>query len=196
MASFEEASFDEVKKAWLNWANNLTKQLQNNYDSQKIFPRGYPGPYPGYLAINAKKKEGKGAWKSTGESIRKLYADVYNGAGGMPELIIFYFRYYLQFADMGVGKGTKYEQVDNAAKAHWGRLYKKWGNTNYDGRTVKKSKVASVKTPSKQRARRSRPHLMMEFRHQLTRLELIVTEYYSRMGEEGLYRAIMGMTEE
>ena len=198
MADFTDAPLEEVKAAWMNWSENMMLQLRNNYESQKIFPLGWPGPYPGYQYQNAKKRQsGKStAWVSTGESFRQIYAQVYRGASGNPEIIQFFFRYYLMFADMGVGKGTKYEQVDNAAKAHWGRLYKKWGNTNYDGRKMKRSKVESTKTPVKQRARRSRPHLMMEFRHQLMRLELIVTEYYSRMGEEGIYRALMGMEEE
>lgn len=195
MADFRDASLEEVKAAWMNWADNMMLQLRHNYESQKIFPMGWPGPYPGYQYENAKKRQSsnKSSWVSTGESFRNIYSMVYKGASGNPELIQFFFRYYLMFADMGVGKGTKYGQVDNATKAHWGRLYKKWGDTHYDGRKTKKSKVPSVKTTMKQSSRRSRPHLMMEFRHQLTRLELIVTEYYSKMGEEGLYRAIMGM---
>ena len=195
MADFEGAPLKDVIDAWDNWANNLEIQLRHNFETQKIFPLGWPGPYPGYAAINAKKNGAK-EWKSTGDAFRQLYSQVYRGASGRPELIYFFFKYHMMFADMGVGKGTKYPQVDNAAKAHWGRLYKKWGNANYDGRKVKKSKVESVKTPVKLRSRRSRPHLMMEFRHQWMRLELIVTEYYSRKGIDDLYRVIMGMEEE
>lgn len=158
----EQKSISEaVQKKFLDltkWANNMIGQLKHNYSTQKVWPGGHPGPYIGY-------RNTPGAKGSTGDSYRTMYAKVYAGANGDTEKVSFFFNYYLYFVDMGVGAGQPIEDVDNDEKAHWGRLYKRW---------------------KEQGDRQSRPILAMELRHQLRRLQTLVSAYYGDFVENGL----------
>ena len=73
------------------WAEGVVKRLKTNFDTQNIFPYGYPGPYPG--AARKQTKDGKFEG-STGDAFRSIYAKVYNAAGGNTEKISFFFNYY------------------------------------------------------------------------------------------------------
>lgn len=100
------------------WANNMIRQLQANFETQHVWPGGFPGPYIGYRNTPAAKK-------STGQAYRRMYAKVFNGAGGDTKKISFFFNYYLYFVDMGVGAGQPIEDVDRDEFAHYKKLYKK-----------------------------------------------------------------------
>lgn len=152
---------EAVNKKFLDltkWANNMITQLRRNYETQNVWPGGHPGPYIGY-------RNTPGAKGSTGDSYRTMWAKVYAGANGDTEKVSFFFNYYLYFVDMGVGAGQPIEDVDNEEDAHWGRLYKKWKG---------------------QGDRQSRPILAMELRHQLYRLQTLVSAYYGQLVENGL----------
>ena len=147
------------------WAENLKKRLQRNFETQHVWPRGYPGPYIGYRNTPAAKRHLK---RNPRRSINSLYADIYNGAGGDTEKIEFFFDNYLRFVDMGVGYDQKIEAVDNSSPANWRSLYKTW-----DG----------------QGDRQSRPILSMEVRHQLRRLQTLVSSFYGEYIENGILMA-------
>lgn len=142
-----------VKERHLNlteWAENMLQRIKFNFIKQFVWPYGAPGPYVGY-------KNKSYAKKSTGAGLNSLYAAIYAGANGDTEKISFFFNYYLYFVDMGVGAGQTINEVDRSANAKYNRRYKNW---------------------SKEGDRQSRPIISMELRHQLRRLETLVSVYY------------------
>ena len=148
------------------WAEGVVKRLKTNFDTQNIFPYGYPGPYPGAARKQTKNGKFEG---STGDAFRSIYAKVYNAAGGNTEKISFFFNYYLYFVDMGVGAGQPIEAVDRSDKAKYNRLYKTWKDTG---------------------DRQSRPAFAMEFRYQLFKLSTIVSAFYGRLITNGIVFSI------
>lgn len=143
-------AIEEERLDLTRWAENMKQRLEANFETQKVWPRGFPGPYIGY-------RNTPGAKGSTGDALRTFYAKVYAGAGGDTEKISFFFRYYLYFVDMGVGAGQPIEDVDRSAKASWRTRYKDW---------------------AREGDRQSRPVLSMELRWQLLRLETLVSSFY------------------
>lgn len=148
------------------WAEGVVKRLRMNYDTQNIYPRGYPGPYPG--AARVRRSDGTFSG-SSGDSFRSIYARVYNAAGGNTEKISFFFNYYLYFVDMGVGGGHPIEKVDRSSKAKYNRLYKPWQDKG---------------------DRQSRPAFAMEFRYQLFKLGILVQAFYGRLITNGIVFSI------
>lgn len=140
------------------WANNMIQQFRNNYETQHVWPGGFPGPYIGYRNTPAAKK-------STGKSYRRMYAKVFNGANGDTKKISFFFNYYLYFVDMGVGAGQPIQKVERSEDARYNKLYQEW---------------------KEQGDRQSRPLLAMEVRHQLWRLEVLVSSFYQEFVENGV----------
>ena len=145
------------------WAENMKKHLERNFETQKIWPRGEPGPYIGYRNTPAAKQ-------NTSEGLNSFYAQLWAGADGDTEKISFFLHYYLYFVDMGVGAGQPIEDVERSSYAKFNQLYKRW-----DG----------------EGDRQSRPVLSMEFRHQLTRLEVLVSSYYQEFIETGVVVSFM-----
>lgn len=165
-----QKSLDEARKQKFldlkKWALTTIQSIHRNYGTQKVWPRGYPGPYIGYRNTPAAKR-------STGESFsyRNFYAKVYNMAEGDTEKISFFFRYYLFFVDMGVGRGRKWRFEGEDAK--WNKLYEEWKG---------------------QGDRQQRPFLTMEIRHQITRLSEMVQAYYHDIVQIDVVEALEGLT--
>lgn len=145
------------------WAENMVAHLQNNFETQNIWPRGFPGPYIGYRNTPA-------ARQNTSDGINSIFASIWAGANGDTRKISFFFNYYLYFVDMGVGAGHPIEDVDRSKDARWNQLYQKW---------------------KAEGDRQSRPMLAMELRHQLTRLEIIVSSYYQDWIENGIITSFL-----
>ena len=148
------------------WAQGVVNRLKLNFETQKIFPRGFPGPYPGSSVQKDKKGNYTG---STGDAFRSIYARVYNAAGGNTEKISFFFQYYLYFVDRGVGAEQPITAVDRDAAAKYHARYKNWSDRG---------------------DRQSRPAFAMEFRYQLFKLGTIVSAYYGRMVTNGIVFSI------
>lgn len=140
------------------WADNLVERLQVNFGTQNIWPLGYPGPYIGYRNTSASRQ-------NTGKGYREIYAKVFNAASGDTEKISFFFNYYLYFVDMGVGAGRPIETVERSKDANYRRLYARWNGMG---------------------DRQSRPSISMEIRHQLARLETLVSAYYGEFIQNGI----------
>mgnify|MGYP003462458877 FL=1 len=94
-----------------------------------------------------------------------MYAKVFNGANGDTKKISFFFNYYLYFVDMGVGAGRPIELVNRSKDARYNQLYQSW---------------------KRQGDRQSRPVVAMEVRHQLRRLEVLVSSFYQEFVENGM----------
>lgn len=150
-----DKAVQENKLELYHWADNVLKRIMFNFKRQMVWPFGKPGPYTGYRNTPAAKF-------STGDGIRSLYARVYADANGDTDKIIFFFKEYLYFVDMGVGVGQDIDALDKKSgrtkNARYNRRYMRW-----DG----------------EGDRQSRPILAMELRHQLRRLQEMLVIYNS-----------------
>lgn len=106
MAKFE-LPIDEKLRLW---AEGVYKNIRANFETQKVFPFK---PYPD-------------SPDASGSLYNSLYWKISNAAGGDTQKIDFFFNYYGLFVDLGVGRGQKYAQVDNADPSVYGKRYKIW----------------------------------------------------------------------
>lgn len=157
-----EQAVKERRLDLTEWAENMLQRIRFNFIKQFVWPYGAPGPYVGY-------KNKSYAKKSTGAGLKSLYAAIYAGANGDTEKISFFFNYYLYFVDMGVGTGQAINEVDRSANAKYNRRYKNW---------------------EREGDRQSRPIISMELRHQLRRLETLVSAYYEDAITNGIITSI------
>lgn len=79
--------------------------IHKNFKTQAIFPNEV---YPGYLKKNAAAKPG--SWKSTGAAFDSFYFQVVDATEGKVRADFFY-NYYMNFVDMGVGTGRPIDAV-------------------------------------------------------------------------------------
>lgn len=159
---------DNIQQAVKERHLDLTEWAENMLVRIRFnFIKQYVWPYgsPGPY-VGYKKKS-----TSTGAGLRSLYAAVYAGANGDTEKITFFFNYYLYFVDMGVGAGQTIDKVDRSANARYNRRYKNW---------------------EKEGDRQSRPVISMELRHQLRRLETLVSAYYGDAIQNGIISTLTG----
>lgn len=123
------------------WAEGVYRNIRANFETQRVFPFK---PYPD-------------SPESSGSLYNSLYFKVSNAAGGDTTKIDFFFNYYGLFVDLGVGRGQKYAQVDNAAPSVYGKRYKEW---------------------KKKGDRQSRPILLREFRQEIRMLRAALASRY------------------
>lgn len=133
-------------------------QLIANMRTQRVWPTEV---YAGYSAVNEKRRV-FGQWNSTGAGIRSIMAHV---TASQPDrvAVMFTLNDYLRYVDLGVGQGTKADDVDRARKAYYTRRY-----------------ITSWKRSD---SRSHRPYLMMEIRHLQRRIQEYLTNYYGYQGE-------------
>lgn len=139
------------------WNLHLTTTVQ------KVFPDEV---YPGFTGVNKWRKK-TGRWFSTGQGAVSFKGNV---ASATPDdaTMIFTYDDHLRFVDMGVGQGTKYEDVDSAKKAHYKRRY--------------------IRVWDRRKGRSQRPAIMMEFRHLQRRLTKHLADYYGTTHEAYIVR--------
>jgi hypothetical protein len=137
------------------WCVDVYKSIRKNFATQRIFPFEV---YPGYNAKNASRK---GNNRSSGEAYDKLYWNVYMAANGNQFKIDYFYKYYLNFVDMGVGRGQSYNQVSHGTPASNDARYRKWDGAG---------------------DRQSRPAVSMEFNYQISRLFRYYAQHYAIEG--------------
>lgn len=137
-------------------AKDTIEALRKNFKTQAIFPFEV---YPGYKAKNSKAK--KGSWKSTGAAYDSFYFQV-KDATETEVRMDFFYNYYLNFVDIGVGSGRKAGDVMRDNTASVDLRYTNWNPKQ--GRT-------------------HRPAISMEFRHLSGRLALYFKKRYQREAE-------------
>lgn len=134
-------------------------QLEVNTMTQCIYPKEV---YNGYSIVNAKRKD-MGMWYSTGEGAKSFAGRIIEAGEGGKVTMAFQFNDYLRFAEMGVGKGTKYEDVESVKKARYQTRYiSKWDRS---------------------RGKSQRPAIMMELRHLQQRIANYLVDFYGYEGE-------------
>ena len=147
--------------------------IYNNFRTQCISPHE---PYAGFMAKNAAAKAG--SWKSTGDGFDSFTYQVndvqqpYDIDARLASMEFFY-NYYLNFVDMGVGMHRPIEKVYRTTDADFGTRYMEWN-----------SKSGSTQ----------RPAIMMEFRHQTRRMERYWINRYKYTAQVGLIQGLEGVT--
>ena len=182
-----QVTLDEETLELSYWANHVIEQIHERMATQGVWPFGHPGPYKSYADVNTKRAM-KGRWHSTGRaaSTQALYAKVYNAAGGDTKKITFFYTHYMDFVTMGVGRDRKLAQATENAKPNKNPfvLFAKWG-IPLELMSAKQRRGAQIKGT---RSRKSRPGVMQEIRHQVTRLERMMTEHYGRLVEASIVK--------
>lgn len=145
------------------------QQLRVNMKTQAVWPREV---YPGYSTVNENRRL-RGQWYSTGEGEKSFRASIKNPDDLSEMVMTFEMNDYLRYTDIGVGRGTKAEDVDRDAKASYRRRY----TISWD----------------RSRGRSHRPHLMMEFRHLERRLANYALDWY---GEELSFGPFLALPDE
>lgn len=134
-------------------------QLEVNTMTQRIYPKDV---YNGYTVINQKRKE-MGMWYSTGEGVKSFSGKIIEAGSAGKVTMAFQFNDYLRFAEMGVGMGTKYEDVEAGKKARFqSRYISKWDRKS---------------------GKSQRPAIMMELRHLQQRIANYLVDFYGYEGE-------------
>lgn len=134
-------------------------QLEVNTMTQRIYPKDV---YNGYSVINQKRKE-MGMWYSTGEGAKSFGGKIIEAGENGKVTMAFTFNDYMRFAEMGVGRGTRYEDVENSKKARY--------QTRYISKWDRKS------------GKSQRPAIMMELRHLQLRIANYLVDFYGYEGE-------------
>lgn len=142
-------------------------QLQQTAVTQRVYPTEV---YPGYLAVNESRRS-RGQWSSTGEGVQSFRGRVVEADAA--ERVTFQFSYlnHLRFAELGVGAGTKAEDVEREKKAYYTRRYiRRWDRSQSRGR-----------------ASSHRPFIYMELRHLATRASDFLLDHF---GYEADFRTL------
>lgn len=130
------------------WAWYTLQSIKDNFRIQRISPFY---PYTPVGKNNPFKQ-------STGNLYNSIYYKVLNAAGGDRSRVDFFFNYYALFVDLGVGRGQKYDHVDNAQRRKRSKRYKPWKG---------------------QGDRQSRPAVIPELRYQSLRLSRLMAMRYA-----------------
>lgn len=145
------------------------QQLRVNMQTQAVWPREV---YPGFSTVNENRRL-RGQWFSTGKGEKSFRGDIKSPDDLSEMVMTFWMNDYLRYTDLGVGRGTKAEDVDRDTKASYKRRY----TAAWDRAT----------------GRSHRPHLMMEFRHLERRLANYALDWY---GEELTFGPFKALPEE
>lgn len=175
MALSEKASEFLSEDFLMRWADHTLEDVRANFDRRGVFPYGMPGPYAQFRQLNQKRKAKK-KWHSTGMGVQQMYARVWRSANGDQAKVTFFFTRYLNLMDMGVGRGRPITNVSERSKdAKWNQKFADWG-TPSDSMSARDR----ARRKKGEQSRRSRPALLIEFRHQITKLKTLVA---SQIGE-------------
>lgn len=133
------------------WAHETLEAIHQNFHTQGIFPAAEV--YPGYMDKNAHARGS--SWRSTGYGFDSFYFQILHASemldvGVRDWAVEFTYAAYLDFVDMGVGKGRPISMVNRTLSAQHDLRYMSSWNPS-EGST-------------------QRPAIAMEFRHQAERM--------------------------
>ena len=156
--TIQEAAF-EFRDTVRWYLNDTLQQLFRNTVTQCIYPKEI---YKGYSAIND-ARGARGQWHSTGEGVKSFKGSVVSSDPGRWSYLFSYDE-HLKFAEMGVGLGTKFGDVQTQK------------NARYKSRYVQSWKRYGA-------GRSHRPAIMMELRHLASRMQNYLVDFYGYQGE-------------
>lgn len=146
------------------YLKDVLQQLYINTQTQCIYPKEI---YKGFSAVNA-ARGARGQWHAEGDGVKSFRGSIVSAT---EDNWTYEFTYndYLRFVDMGVGLGTKYEDVDSSRKARYQTRYVRRWKRYGEGHS-------------------QRPAIMMELRHLQTRMQDYLVDFYGYMGEVKLIK--------
>lgn len=147
-----------LSKVMKDFVEQTENQMRWNMKTQQIFPFEV---YPGFKEINeARHNKNDKAWYSTGRGYKSIRGQLVSATQAGDVTIRISYLDYLRFVDMGVGMGTKWEDVETAKKVNWQRRYiSRWDRPEGSS---------------------GRPGLMPEVRHLSTRVQNYLADFYGR----------------
>lgn len=153
------------------WAYDTLEAIHKNFRTQGIFPDEV---YPGYLEENARKSNR--TWKSTGAGYDSFYFQIQDATqafdvGVREARVDFFYNYYLNFVDMGVGRNRPISKVNRTLSADHDIRYMEW---------------------NAQQGSTQRPAIAMEFRHQTPRLRKYFANRYQYDSQAIIVRGLEG----
>ena len=153
------------------WAHDTLEAIHKNFKTQGIFPE--EEVYPGWFDKNAAVRGD--SWQSSGQGFDSFYFHILHAAevfdvGVRDWAVEFMYNYYLNFVDMGVGKGRPISKVNRTLAAdHDIRYMSSWNPK--EGST-------------------QRPAIAMEFRHQTERMRRYMANRYGSDAQVILMNAL------
>lgn len=146
-----------LSKVMKDFVEQTENQMRWNMKTQQIFPFEV---YPGYKEINEARHQAdpKNAWYSTGAGYKSIRGQLVSATEVGNVTIRISFLDHLRFADMGVGAGTKWTDVETAKKL------------NYKNRYISRWERPAGSS--------HRPALMPEVRHLATRVQNYLADFY------------------
>ena len=158
----------DLRRTITQFHKDTLEQIGINIATQQMWPYEV---YPGYRQVNERRKRQHG-WYSTGRGARSFRGKIVS-ADEMGDITLEYsFLAYLRFAEIGVGKGVKAEDVERSK------------NVNY--------KQRYISSWDRKVGRSHRPFgLRAEFNHLATRIERYLTDFY---GEQIKAEIVNGLT--
>lgn len=153
-------------------AQNTMQFLAKEFNVQRIYPKEV---YGGWLQENRRRKaaNGKLGWFSTGEGVNSFGYRVIST--DKEETIAFTYNDYMMFADLGVGKGRKKEDVDRTKKAKFGQRYIQLWDPPH-GKT-------------------HRPNMAMQWYSLRGRMEAYLQDFYGREIQASIYTMLSEVEE-
>ena len=156
------------------WAHETLEAIHKNFKTQGIFPE--EEVYPGWNAKNAAVRGD--SWHSTGAGFDSFYFHILHAAeqldvGVRDWAVDFMYNYYLNFVDMGVGKGRPISKVNRTLAA------------DHDIRYMSSWNPAEGST--------QRPAIAMEFRHQAERMRKYMANRYKYDAQVIVINALDGL---
>lgn len=143
-----------INKVIADFIWQANSQLQANLRTQKVWPTEV---YPGYAKKNAANKA-RGRSHSTGHGAKSLRARMVNVSSVGDLHLQVEYNDYMSYVDLGVGAGTKVEDVERNKKARYNRRY--------------------ITVWNRKEGRSHRPAIMMETRHLAARIERYLNDFY------------------
>jgi hypothetical protein len=156
------------------WAHETLEAIHKNFKTQGIFPEDEV--YPGWFAKNAAIYGN--SWQSTGAGFDSFHFHILHASqmldvGVRDWAVEFMYNYYLNFVDMGVGKGRPISKVNRTLSAdHDIRYMSSWNPK--EGST-------------------QRPAIAMEFRHQAERMRKYMANRYKYEAQVGIINLLDGL---
>jgi len=136
-------------------ALDTLENLYRNFKVQGIFPYEV---YPGYAQKNLRAKPG--SWKSTGAAMDSFYFQVKDAMIDNAR-IDFFYNYYLNFVDLGVGAGRSASDVTRSSPATFKSRY----TTNWNPKAGKTHRPA-ISSEFRHLRRRMVRYFMNEYTYQ------------------------------
>ena len=114
-----------LKRAISYFHRQTLEQLVENERTQHVWPEEI---YPGFSSVNEERKRRAGndhhkGWFADGSGMKSFRGHIISDDGAGNVTLQYTFNQYLRFVDIGVGAGTKADDVERARKVKYNKRY-------------------------------------------------------------------------